>query len=92
MSSSQPTSAPTSQIRELAARESDGIRVVLLWNPHEDAVTLTLEDTRDGDRLDLVLPRDRALHAFYHPFAYVPRTTAFAPLLHVGARVQSRLG
>ena len=26
--------------RELASRESDGIEVVLLWHPREDAVTL----------------------------------------------------
>jgi hypothetical protein len=90
--SSSPLSAATTEARELAARESDGLRVVLLWHPREDAVTVTLEDTRDGDRLELVVPRNRALHAFYHPFAYVPRTAAFAPLLHVGARAQSHLG
>jgi hypothetical protein len=88
--SSSPLSTAAPEARELAARESDGFRVVLRWHPREDAVTVTLEDTRDGDRLDLIVPRERALHAFYHPFAYVPRTAAFAPLLHVGAK--SRLG
>ena len=33
MTSETPTT------RELAARESDGVRVRLLWHPREDAVT-----------------------------------------------------
>ena len=58
------------QTRELAARESDGIHVRLLWHPREDAVTVSVDDTRVGQRFDLAVARDRALEAFYHPFAY----------------------
>jgi hypothetical protein len=57
-------------IRELAARESDGVRVVLLWHPREDAVTVSVEDERAGHRFELAVERERALDAFYHPFAY----------------------
>lgn len=32
------------QARELAVRESNGIHVLLLWHPDEDAVTVTVED------------------------------------------------
>jgi hypothetical protein len=56
--------------RELAARESDGIHVVLLWNPHDDALTVSVEDERAGDRFQLAVAPDRALDVFYHPFAY----------------------
>jgi hypothetical protein len=56
--------------RELAARESDGIHVLLLWHPDEDAVTVSVEDARLGDRFRLAVAADRALDAFYHPFAY----------------------
>jgi len=56
--------------RELAARESDGIHVVLLWHPDEDALTVSVEDARAGDRFQLAVAPDRALDAFYHPFAY----------------------
>jgi hypothetical protein len=56
--------------RELAARESDGIKVVLLWNPREDAVTVAVEDALAGRSFELPVARDRALDAFYHPFAY----------------------
>jgi hypothetical protein len=58
------------EARELALRESDGVRVVLVWHPREDAVTVTVEDARTDDRFELAVARDLALDAFYHPFAY----------------------
>jgi hypothetical protein len=63
-------SAPTLQTRELAARESDGIQVLLLWHPNDNALTVSVEDARFGDRFQLAVAPDRALDAFYHPFAY----------------------
>jgi hypothetical protein len=59
-----------SEARELALRESDGVRVVLLWHPRDDAVTVTVEDARADHCFELAVERDRALDAFYHPFAY----------------------
>ena len=56
--------------RELARRESDGIEVVLLWHPREDAVTLAVSDSRTGDQFELAVESSRALEAFYHPFAH----------------------
>jgi hypothetical protein len=55
---------------ELAATERDGVRILLLWHPREDAVTVSVEDARVGHRFELAVERDRALDAFYHPFAY----------------------
>ena len=63
-------SPATLQTRELAARENDGIHVLLLWHPREDAITVSVEDDRRGDRFQLVVAPDQALDAFYHPFAY----------------------
>ena len=63
-------SPATSQTRELAARESDGIHVLLLWDPDENAVIVSVEDEPVGDRFQLAVAPDRALDAFYHPFAY----------------------
>jgi len=63
-------SPATSQTRELAARESDGIQVLLLWHPDQDALTVSVEDARLGDRFHIAVARDQALDAFYHPFAY----------------------
>jgi hypothetical protein len=63
--------SPTArQTRELAARESDGIHVLLLWHPRENALTVSVEDARFGDRFQLAVAPDRALDAFYHPFAH----------------------
>jgi hypothetical protein len=58
------------QSRELASRESDGLTVRLVWHPGEDAVTVSVTDSRTGDRFQLAVDRRRALDAFYHPFAY----------------------
>jgi hypothetical protein len=63
--------SPTApQTRELAARDSDGIHVVLLWHPRQNALTVAVEDARVGDRFHVAVAPDRALDAFYHPFAY----------------------
>jgi len=81
------------QARELAVRESDGVRVVLRWHPHDDAVTVSVDDARVGDCFQLAIAPDRALDAFYHPFAYrpgEPTTTSkeerqcFAPSIAIG--------
>ena len=63
-------SPTTVETRELAARESDGIHVLLLWHPGENALTVSVEDTRVGDRFSLAVAPGHALDAFYHPFAY----------------------
>ena len=63
----------TLQTRELAARENDGIHVLLLWHPRQDAVTVSVDDTRGGHRFDLAVAR--ALEAFYHPFSYAAATS-----------------
>jgi hypothetical protein len=60
----------TREARELAVRDSDGIHVRLLWQPRENGVTVSVEDSRVGDRFQLAIAPDRALDAFYHPFAY----------------------
>lgn len=60
----------TLHARALAARESDGIHVVLLWHPGDDELTVSVEDVRAGDRFQLTIAPDRALDAVNHPFAY----------------------
>ena len=73
MSSSLLTT-DTSQWKELATRESDGLTVSLFWNPATDAVKVAVADSR----LDSVFGGDFELHvrgadalaAFHHPFAF----------------------
>ena len=62
--------SPVTTTRELAARESDGVNVVLLWDPRENAVTVEVEDARAGESFRLAVAPDCALDAFYHPYAY----------------------
>jgi hypothetical protein len=63
-------SPATPQTRELAARDSDGVHVRLLWHPRENTLTVAVEDARVGDRFRLAVAPDRALDAFFHPYAY----------------------
>jgi hypothetical protein len=56
--------------RELAAREGNGVRVVLSWHARRNALSVMVEDISLGDRFVLAVPSDRALDAFYHPYAY----------------------
>ncbi len=58
------------QTRELAARNSDGVHVLLLWHPRDNTLSVSVDDERVGDRFQLAVAPDRALDAFYHPFAY----------------------
>jgi hypothetical protein len=62
------TAEPAS--RELAARDGDGVRVLLRWQPRDNTLTVSVEDARTEERFELAVERDRGLEAFYHPFAY----------------------
>src|SRR6266545_4706064 len=51
-------SSATPDTLELAARETNGLHVLLLWHPRENAVTVSVEDTRAGDHFQLAVARD----------------------------------
>jgi hypothetical protein len=57
--------------RELAHRTGDGIEVQLLWSPTNNTVSLAVYDHREGVGFEREVARDRALHAFHHPYVYV---------------------
>ena len=56
--------------KELAYRKSDGLEVTLLWCNDDDSVALAVYDAKCDHAFEVGVPRDRALDAFYHPFAY----------------------
>lgn len=58
--------------RELASRHNDGLEIVLLWHPRENEVTVSVADSRSGDRIEFFVDREHALDAFHHPFVYAP--------------------
>jgi hypothetical protein len=64
-------STATLNRRELAHRESDGIAVTLFWSAVGDTLTLEVDDSRSCEQFELEVPKDRALDAFNHPFAYL---------------------
>ena len=57
---------------ELASRSGDGLEVSLYWNRADGKLTLVVLDQRTEEEFEYAVPRDRALEAFYHPFAFLP--------------------
>jgi hypothetical protein len=55
---------------ELANRKGGGVEVWLHWRREEDACTVTVIDDRTGESFEVRVAQERALDAFYHPFAY----------------------
>jgi hypothetical protein len=65
----------TTLAREVDSRESDGIHIQLLWYPHDDHITVAVNDSKTGQRFELEIPhRHRALDVFHHPYAYAAET------------------
>ena len=58
-------------MRELDSRTNDGLHVRLLWDPDDGRIAVVVDDAKTGEELAFDVPdRERALHAFRHPFAY----------------------
>jgi hypothetical protein len=55
--------------RELARRVSGGIEVALYWTPLDNSTTVEVWDSGYDETLVFAVPPERALEAFYHPFA-----------------------
>ena len=60
---------------DLANRKGDGIDVTLWWTPENDSVAVEVLHFASESSFELAVDRDRALEAFYHPFAYAARTS-----------------
>ncbi len=60
--------------RELAHRSSGGIEVTLYWNADDNSTTVEVFCAATEEKLHLAVPRERALDAFYHPFAHAEST------------------
>ena len=58
------------RIRELAARQSDGVEVRLLWDAQSDAVSVVVADVVDGASFEVPVEPEHALDAFNHPYGY----------------------
>jgi hypothetical protein len=55
---------------ELAARQSDGLEVALLWNRHSGSLWVDVNHVATGESLSVDAEPSKALDVYYHPFAY----------------------
>jgi hypothetical protein len=60
--------------RELAHRSSGGIEVTLYWNADDNSTSVDVFHAATEETLQFTVPRERALDAFYHPFALASTT------------------
>lgn len=68
-------------LHELACRASGGLEIRLYWDADEDSTHVEVWQPDSGELLLLEVANERALEAFYHPFAEI------APSLEVLAVV-----
>jgi hypothetical protein len=60
--------------RELDSRINDGIRVQLLWHPHDDHLSVRVNDAKSAEAFELTVGHgQRPLDVFHHPYAYAPQ-------------------
>jgi hypothetical protein len=57
--------------RELAHRVGGGLEVRLFWNADDNSTSVELFDAATETTLHFTVARERALDAFYHPFAHL---------------------
>lgn len=65
---------PGRGLHELAYRVSGGMEIRLYWDADEDSTSVEVWQPASGQLLLLDVPGERALEAFYHPFAELPRS------------------
>ena len=55
---------------EIDFRSSGGIDVALLWHRTTNCVSISVSDSKTGDRFAIAVRPEQALDAFHHPYAY----------------------
>ena len=68
-----PAEARSLLTRELAQRVSGTEEVLLLWHPAGDRVELSVRNLETGVGFDVEVAPERAIEAFYHPYAYAAK-------------------
>lgn len=56
--------------RELAQRLTGSDEVLLVWHPEVDRVEVSVRDVVTGVGFHVEVAPDKAIDAFYHPYAY----------------------
>jgi hypothetical protein len=55
--------------RELASRVAGGVETTLSWNQDTGALTVSVWDRASGSHVQFAAAADKALYAYYHPYA-----------------------
>ena len=63
--------------QELDSRDSDGLRITLLWRP-DHRLKVSVRDLRAGATREFRVAPEHALDAFRHPFVYTDPPVALA--------------
>ena len=58
--------------RELARRISGGLEVTQFWSAADNCTSVEVWQHASGETVAFGVARERALDAFYHPFAHLP--------------------
>jgi hypothetical protein len=58
--------------RELARRVSGGLEVTLYWSCFDNSTSVEICQHASDETFAFTVAPERALDAFYHPFAHVP--------------------
>ena len=61
--------------RELARRVSGGMEIALYWSAADNSTSIEVWQPDSGETLAFAVPPERALDAFYHPFAHLALTS-----------------
>jgi hypothetical protein len=64
------TSLTGAPLRELAHRVSSAADVSLWWNERTGALTVSVRDHGTGAHFQFAAQPDKAMDAFYHPYAH----------------------
>ena len=65
------TPTPFPPLRELAQRRTANLEVTLLWNRRSRRVWISIYDIDTDEQRAALVPHDRALDAFNHPYTYL---------------------
>jgi hypothetical protein len=57
--------------RELAHRANGGLEITLFWNADDDTTSIEVWHPETEETITFDVPGNRALDAFYHPFAHL---------------------
>lgn len=61
---------------ELAQRRNDGIEVFLMWHREANILTIALIDEKVEPPFatEFIVPNDKGMQAFEHPYAWLPES------------------